>query len=54
LVPAWLFNSMGIRTTTLATMMVRIAWYQAIPNATRLAASVQVATLWAIPTHRAR
>src|SRR3974390_675998 len=52
-VPAWLFASMGISTTMLAIMIVRIAWYQAIPRAIRPAARVHVATLWAMPIHRA-
>jgi len=34
LVPAWLFASIGIRTMMFASAIVRIAWYQAIPNAT--------------------
>ncbi len=54
LVPAWLLASIGIRTMMLPIMIVMIAWYQAIPSATRPAARVQVATLWAMPTHRAR
>ena len=53
LVPAWLLASIGTSTTMLAIMIVRIAWYQAMPSATRPAASVQVATLWAMPIHRA-
>ena len=54
LVPAWLFASIGKRTMMFASMIVMMAWYQAMPSATRPAASVQVATLWAMPTHRAK
>ena len=53
LVPAWLLASIGTSTTMLAIMIVKIAWYQAMPRATRPAASVHVATLWAMPIHNA-
>jgi hypothetical protein len=52
-VPAWLFASIGTRTMMFASMIVRIAWYQAIPRRTRPAARPQVGMLWAIPIHRA-
>ena len=53
LVPGWLLASIGISTMMLAIMIVRIAWYQAMPRATRPAASVHVATLWAMPIQSA-
>src|SRR5256884_9669394 len=42
LVPAWLFASIGIRTMMFASAMVRMAWYQAMPSATRPDASKEV------------
>ena len=52
-VPAWLFASIGIRTMMFASAIVRIAWYQAMPRATRPDASRYVGMLCAIPIHSA-
>lgn len=51
--PAWPVSSIGSRTTTLATAMVKTACFQSMPSATRPEASVQEGMLWAMPTHSA-
>ena len=53
-VPAWLISSIGTSTTTLPSMTVTTAWTQSIPSAMRPAASVQLGTLMAMPTQRAK
>ena len=53
LVPAWLLARIGSSTMMLPSMIVRIAWYQAMPEGDQAGGERPGGDVWAMPTQSA-